>query len=66
MEVRKANEVRKAKAHWELNLAKDMKSNKKSCYRYNSSKRKIKENVGLLVNGNEDLYKKPWRRPRSP
>lgn len=47
-------------------MAKNMKGNKKSCYRYNSSKRKTKENVGLLLNGNEDLYKKLWRRPRSP
>lgn len=42
--------TRKAKAHLELNLAKDIKGKKKSLYKYISSKRKIRENVGLLLN----------------
>ncbi|MCQ4179430.1 hypothetical protein FK518_28165, partial [Klebsiella pneumoniae] len=40
--------VRKAKALTELNLARDIKSNKKSFYRYVGDKRKSKENVGPL------------------
>ncbi|RMB93973.1 hypothetical protein DUI87_29559 [Hirundo rustica rustica] len=42
--------TRKAKAHLELSLAKDIKDKKKSFYEYISSKRKIKENVGPLLN----------------
>ena len=37
--------VRKAKAQMELNLARDMKHNKNSFYRYVSQKRKVKESV---------------------
>jgi len=40
----------KAKAHLELNLARDVKNNKKSFFKYISSKRKTRENVGLLLN----------------
>lgn len=32
----------------ELNLAEDIKGNKKSCYRYLADKRKTRENVGSL------------------
>lgn len=35
--------VRKAKAHLELNLSRDAKSNNKGFYRYVSQKRKVKE-----------------------
>lgn len=42
--------TKKAKAHLELSLARDMKDNKKGFYKYISSKRKIWENVGLLLN----------------
>ncbi|GAB0180313.1 hypothetical protein GRJ2_000496600 [Grus japonensis] len=42
------DQVRKAKALIELNLARDIKGNKKSFYRYISDKRKTGENVGLL------------------
>lgn len=38
--------VRKTKAHLELNLERDVKSNKKGFYRYIDSKKKTKENVG--------------------
>ena len=40
--------VRKAKALTELNLARDIRSNKKSFYRYVGDRRKSKENVGPL------------------
>ncbi|GAB0207863.1 hypothetical protein GRJ2_003252000 [Grus japonensis] len=42
--------TRKAKAHLELNLARDVKDNKKGFFKYISSKRKTRENVGLLLN----------------
>jgi len=43
--------TRKAKVHLELNLAKDVKDNEKGFFKYNSSKRKTRENVRLLLNG---------------
>ncbi|KAK4832509.1 hypothetical protein QYF61_023574 [Mycteria americana] len=59
------NTVRKASAHLELNLMRNMKNNKKSFYRNISSKRKTKENMDLLQNmglllpaGTEDLLTK--------
>ncbi|GAB0202805.1 mitochondrial enolase superfamily member 1 [Grus japonensis] len=42
--------TRKAKAHLELNLARDVKDNKKGFFKYINSKRKTRENVGLLLN----------------
>jgi len=42
--------TRKAKAHLELNLARDVRNNKKGCFNYISSKRKTRDNVGLLLN----------------
>jgi len=42
--------MRKAKAHLELNLARDVKDNKKGFFKYISSKRKTRDNVGLLLN----------------
>ncbi|NWX33671.1 RTJK polymerase, partial [Notiomystis cincta] len=44
------NEMRKAMAYLELNLAKDIKDNKKGSFKYNNNKRKTKDNVGLLLN----------------
>ena len=41
--------VRKAKAHLELNLAKDMKDNK-VFFKYVNNKRRTRDNVGLLLN----------------
>ncbi|GAB0207839.1 mitochondrial enolase superfamily member 1 [Grus japonensis] len=49
------DQVRKAKALIELNLARDAKDNKKSFYRYVSEKRKTRENVGPLRNETGDL-----------
>ncbi|GAB0207304.1 hypothetical protein GRJ2_003196000 [Grus japonensis] len=44
------NATRKAKAHLELKLAGDVKDKKKGFFKYISSKRKTRENVGLLLN----------------
>ncbi|PKU35582.1 glycerol kinase [Limosa lapponica baueri] len=43
--------TRKAKAHLELNLQRDVKDNEKGFFKCNSSKRKTRENVGPLLNG---------------
>jgi len=42
--------TRKAKAHLELNLARDVKNNKKGFFKNISSKRNTRDNVGLLLN----------------
>jgi len=42
--------MRKAKAHLELNLARDVKNNKKGFFNYINSKRKARDNVGPLLN----------------
>ncbi|GAB0203414.1 mitochondrial enolase superfamily member 1 [Grus japonensis] len=42
--------TRKAKAPLELKLARDVKDKKKGFFKYISSKRKTRENVGLLLN----------------
>ncbi|PKU30946.1 hypothetical protein llap_18751 [Limosa lapponica baueri] len=42
--------MRKTKAHLELNLARDVKDNKKGFFKYISSKRKTRENVGPVLN----------------
>ncbi|GAB0208249.1 mitochondrial enolase superfamily member 1 [Grus japonensis] len=49
------NKVRKAKALIEISLARDVKDNKKSFYRYVSDKRRTRENVGPLRNETGDL-----------
>lgn len=43
--------LRKAKIHLELNLAKDVKGNRKGFYKYTCSKRKTRENMASLLNG---------------
>ncbi|GAB0179078.1 mitochondrial enolase superfamily member 1 [Grus japonensis] len=54
--VRAAREqVRKAKALIEISLARDVKDNKKSFYRYVSEKRGTRENVGPLRNETGNL-----------
>ncbi|GAB0190110.1 mitochondrial enolase superfamily member 1 [Grus japonensis] len=54
--VRAAREqVRKAKALIEISLARAVKDNKKSFYRYASDKRRMRENVGPLRNETGDL-----------
>ena len=47
--------TRKAKVHLEVNLARDVKDNKKSYFKYISSKRKTRNNVGPLLNEVSDL-----------
>jgi len=42
--------ARKAKVHLELNLARNVKDNKKGFFKYITSKRKTRDNVGLLLN----------------
>ncbi|KFO06993.1 hypothetical protein N312_02671, partial [Balearica regulorum gibbericeps] len=49
------DQVRKAKALMEINLARDVKDNKKSFDRYVSEKRRMMENVGPLQNETGDL-----------
>ncbi|KFQ17180.1 hypothetical protein N331_12325, partial [Merops nubicus] len=49
------DEVRKAKAQMELNLARDAKENRKGFYRYIIQKRKVKEGISSLKNSNEEL-----------
>ncbi|GAB0183571.1 mitochondrial enolase superfamily member 1 [Grus japonensis] len=49
------DQVRKAKALIELNLARDIKDNKKSFYRYVSDKRKTRENADPLWKEMGDL-----------
>ncbi|KFW67405.1 hypothetical protein AS28_01846, partial [Pygoscelis adeliae] len=49
------DQVRKAKALIELNLARDTKGNKKTFYRYVGDKRKMRDNVGPLHNEMRDL-----------
>ncbi|KFQ42673.1 hypothetical protein N333_13609, partial [Nestor notabilis] len=47
--VREArDQVRKAKAQLELNVARDVKENRKGFYRYVANKRKTRDNVGPL------------------
>ncbi|KFO74885.1 hypothetical protein N303_15516, partial [Cuculus canorus] len=47
--------VRKAKGQLELNLAREVKTNKKGFYRYVNQKRKAKESITALMAGNYDL-----------
>ncbi|CAM4644907.1 unnamed protein product [Lepidochelys kempii] len=49
------SEIRKAKSHLELQLARDVKSNKKGFFRYVSNKKKVKERVGRLLNEGGNL-----------
>ncbi|GAB0206451.1 mitochondrial enolase superfamily member 1 [Grus japonensis] len=49
------DQVRKTKALIELNLARDVKGNKKSFYRHISDKRKTRENVSPLQKKMGDL-----------
>ncbi|GAB0186020.1 mitochondrial enolase superfamily member 1 [Grus japonensis] len=61
--VRAAREqVRKAKALIEISLARDVKDNKKSFYRYVSDKRRTRENVGPLQNETGDLVTQDMER----
>ncbi|CAM4524209.1 unnamed protein product [Caretta caretta] len=49
------NEIRRAKSHLELQIARDVKSNKKGFFRYVGNKKKAKESVGPLLNEGGNL-----------
>ncbi|CAM5075663.1 unnamed protein product [Natator depressus] len=49
------SEIRKAKSHLEMQLARDVKSNKKGFFRYVGNKKKVKESVGPLLNEGGNL-----------
>lgn len=46
--------VEMPKAQTVLNLAKDIKGNRKVFYRYTGNRRKAEESMGLLLNGASD------------
>ncbi|CAM5114317.1 unnamed protein product [Natator depressus] len=48
-------DIRRAKSHLELQLARDVKSNKKGFFRYVGNKKKAKESVGPLLNEGGNL-----------
>lgn len=50
------DETRKAKVHFKLHLTRNVKDNKNSFFNYTSAKRKIRGNVGQLLN------EVPWRQ----
>lgn len=47
--------IRKAKVQMELNLARDVKSNKKGFYRYIDRRRQAKESIFPLINKTREL-----------
>ncbi|CAM2095472.1 unnamed protein product [Caretta caretta] len=49
------NDIRRAKSHLELQLARDVKSNKKGFFRYVGNKKKAKESVDPLLNEGGNL-----------
>ncbi|CAM4671219.1 unnamed protein product [Caretta caretta] len=49
------NDIRRAKSHLELQLARDVKSSKKGFFRYVGNKKKAKESVGPLLNEGGNL-----------
>ncbi|KAG6923734.1 hypothetical protein G0U57_019529, partial [Chelydra serpentina] len=51
------SEIRRAKSHLELQLARDVRSNKKGFFRYVSKKKKVKESVGPLLNEGGNLVR---------
>lgn len=56
--------VSKVKAYLELNTVREVKGIKKGFYRYSSSKRKIQENVGPLINGARNVVKKDMEKAK--
>lgn len=54
--------TRKAKVHWEINLARNVKEIKKGFLKYIRSKRKTRGNVGLLLNDVGALERRIQRR----
>lgn len=62
--MRSRNQVRKAKSLIELELARDVSSNRKIFYRCTSDKRKIRVNVSLLWKNMGDRLPRTWRKLR--
>ncbi|PKU43600.1 hypothetical protein llap_6097 [Limosa lapponica baueri] len=60
------DEVRKAKAQMESNLARDAKDNKKGFYKYTDDKRKTRKNVGSLMNEMGDLVTQDVEKSELP
>jgi len=58
------DQKRKAKTQTELNLARDIKGNKKKLYRYISDKTKARKDVGPLWRETGDLITGIRRKPR--
>ena len=56
--------VRKAKAWLELELARNVKGNKKGFYKYSISKRKAKENMCPLLTGARNLIAKDIKKTK--
>lgn len=54
------------KTHLEFHLLKDLMCNKNSFCRYNSSKRKTKKNVGLLLNETDNMVTKTTENTEVP
>lgn len=54
--------VRKAKAHLALNMAKDVKGNKKGFCKRINGKSKTRKNMDSLLNGAGDLETWTWLR----
>lgn len=54
----------RVKTHLELNLERFTRGNKESLYRYINSKRKPKENVGLLLNRTGNLVTKDMEKAK--
>jgi len=56
--------MRKAKDHFELNLVRKVKGNTKGFFKYDSSKRKTREHVGLLLNEGDALVTENMEKGR--
>lgn len=57
--------LRKAKAYLELKLVREVKANMKCFSRFFSSKRKTRENMGLLLSGEIDLVTKDTEKDKA-
>lgn len=57
------DEVRKAKAHLDFNLVRDLKGNKKHLHKYTDSKRKTEENMDPLLNRVQKLLTRDRKGP---
>ncbi|PKU33402.1 rna-directed dna polymerase from mobile element jockey-like [Limosa lapponica baueri] len=60
------NQIRQAKAQTELNLARDIKDNKKNLYRYVRDKGKTREDVGPLRKETGDLVTQDMEKAELP